>query len=115
MSIKEFYETIGGDYESIVGRLRNDDLIKKFLIKFLDEKSYDELVVAYKANDVAESILAAHKMKGVVANLSFTKLFEVLTAFLQDLRQENQTVVNEEMMNQVTIYYDEVIAAIKEL
>ncbi len=115
MLLKEFYEKIGGDYDNIKGRLGNDDIIKKFVLKFLNEKSYEELMVAAQANDVENSLLAAHKMKGVVANLSFDKILKVLTELLAWLRQENQDAVNMEMIEQIKEYYQEIISAINEL
>ncbi len=115
MTIQELYEQTGGDYQGIKGRLMNDDLIKRFLLKFLDEKSYSEMLVAAKANDVQETISTSHKMKGVVANLSFTKLFDLLTELLAQLRQEGQTEVNMELIEEITVEYEKVVALIREL
>ncbi len=115
MTLKEFYEKIDGDYDSVKGRLCNDEIIKKFVLKFLNEKSYEELMMAANANDVENALLAAHKMKGVVSNLSFDKLFGVLTELLGWLRQENQDTVNMELIEQVKEYYQETISLIQEL
>ncbi len=115
MMIKEVYEKIGGDYEGILGRLRSDDMIQRFLLKFLNEKSYEELLVAAEANNVEEAILSAHKLKGVTANLSFTKLFESLNALLTDLRRENQDKVDGALLQVVKDNYHQVVQSIQEL
>ncbi len=115
MTIKEFYEKIGGDYEGILGRLCNDAMIQRFVLKFADEKSYGEVMAAVETGDIQETLSAAHKMKGVVANLGFTKMFEVLTELLAWLRQENQDKINLDLINQLTVYYNETIEQIKEL
>ncbi len=115
MSVNEFYDKIEGNYEDIKGRLRSDELIARFLQKFLTENTYSSLVEAVEAQDVEASIFAVHKLKGVAANLSFTKLFELSNAFLTDLRKENQTVVDKEMMQQVATEYERVIQAIQEM
>ena len=39
MTLTEFYDKAGGNYEEVLCRLMNDALVKKFLIKFLDDKS----------------------------------------------------------------------------
>ncbi len=115
MSISEFYEKINGDYEGMKGRLQSDDLIKRFVLKFVDEKSYSELVEAAANNDVEASIASSHKMKGVVANLSFTALFDLTTAILADLRKEGQDTVNQELMQQITAEYEKTIQLIQEI
>ncbi len=115
MLLKEFYERIEGDYEGIIGRLRSEAMVIRFLNKFLEEKSYEELLLVAKENDVANAILAAHKLKGVTANLSFTKLCNLLTELLQDLRKENQDKVNEELLTKVKENYTLIVELIKEV
>lgn len=39
MELKEVYEKIGGDYDDVVRRLMGEKLVRKFLLKFLDDKS----------------------------------------------------------------------------
>ncbi len=114
MVVSEFYAKIDGDYEGIKGRLRSDAIIEKFLIKFLEEKSYDELMAAAKDNNVQEAISAAHKMKGVTANLSLTPLYNVLTELLAKLREENQTVVDEVLLQKATEEYQKIIKVLQE-
>ena len=36
MTVKECYEQMGADYEDVLGRLRNETLIRKFAKKFLE-------------------------------------------------------------------------------
>ncbi len=115
MTIEEFYEKIGGDYNNIVGRLCNDAIISKFVLKFTNEKSYDELMVAVEENDIQMAIAAAHKMKGVVANLSFNKMFVILNDILAWLREENQKTINMDMIEKLTAAYNETIQCINEL
>ena len=37
MEVKDFYEALGADYNVIIGRLRKDDRIKKYLLLFLKD------------------------------------------------------------------------------
>lgn len=113
MSVKEVYERIGGNYEDIQNRLRSDDMIERFLRKFLNEKSYEDLLAAVEADNVEEAIQAAHKMKGVTANLSFTKLFDVLNELLTKLRQENK--IDKELVQQITEAYQQTVQVLREL
>ena len=43
MTVKECYEQMGADYEDVLGRLRNEALIRKFAKKFLEDGSFQML------------------------------------------------------------------------
>ena len=43
MTLKECYESIGANYEEVIGRLRSERLVQKFTLKFLDDKSLELL------------------------------------------------------------------------
>ena len=44
MNLKEFYEASGGDYEDAVQRIRNEDMLKKFVMKYAaDPKNYSRM------------------------------------------------------------------------
>ena len=43
MTLKECYAALGGDYDEVIGRLRSERLVQKFVLKFLDDGSYDLL------------------------------------------------------------------------
>ena len=46
MTVKECYDAMGADYEDVFARLRKDERIQKFLLKVMNDKSYD-LPVSY--------------------------------------------------------------------
>lgn len=115
MLMEEFYEKINGDYNNIKGRLRNDILIEKFVKKFLNEKGYEELIIATDNKDIENSISAAHKLKGVAANLSFTTLYNSLTELLIQLRKEDVKDIDEVLLQNVKNDYNKIIGVIEEL
>ena len=43
MTVKECYDKAGADYADAINRLGTDALIKRFSIKFLDDKSFQSL------------------------------------------------------------------------
>ena len=43
MTVKECYDAMGADYEDVFARLRKDERIQKFLLKVMNDKSYDLL------------------------------------------------------------------------
>ena len=46
MTIQECYAQLQGDDEDVLARLRTDRLVQKFMLKFLDDPSYDALCAA---------------------------------------------------------------------
>ena len=89
MTLKECYTAIGGDYEGVLSRLRSERLIQKFVLKFLDDDSYNQLCRTMEAKDYAEAFRAAHTLKGVCQNLGFTELGESSSDVTEALRAEN--------------------------
>ena len=43
MTLQECYTAMGGNYEDAIGRLRSERLVRKFVLKFLDDGSYNLL------------------------------------------------------------------------
>lgn len=64
MTIKECYEQIGADYEDVRSRLRSDLLIRKFFLKFPDDKSFGQLKEALKSGDREGAFRGAHTLRG---------------------------------------------------
>ena len=65
MTLKECYAALNGDYEEAMGRLRSERLVQKFVLKFLDDGSFDLLCRSMEAGDQPEAFRAAHTIKGV--------------------------------------------------
>lgn len=87
MTLQECYAAMGGDYDEVMGRLRSERLVQKFVLKFLNDGSYDLLCASLEAGDRNEAFRAAHTIKGVCANLAFNALLassERLTEALRD-------------------------------
>ena len=70
-------ENAGVDSNAAINRFcGNLDMYQKFLFKFLDDKSYENLMSAIEANDFDSAILHVHSLKGVSGNLGLTRIFE---------------------------------------
>lgn len=88
MTLKECYNTFGGDYESVLGRLISERLVQKFAVKFLDDKSFDILKESLESGNYEEAFRAAHTLKGICQNLSFSKLLESSSSLTEALRNK---------------------------
>lgn len=86
MTLQECYAALGGDYEEVTGRLRSARLVQKFVLKFLNDPSYDNLIRSMEEQAYDEAFRAAHTIKGVCQNLSFTTLYESSSRLSEALR-----------------------------
>ena len=43
MTLKEFYEQIDSDYKDVIKRLCDENMIKKFVFKFPEDPSFNDL------------------------------------------------------------------------
>ncbi len=86
MTLQECYAAIGGNYEDVAARLRSDRLVQKFILRFLEDKSYELFCTSMKEKNYEEAFRAAHTIKGVCQNLSFTRLLESSSAMSEALR-----------------------------
>jgi HPt (histidine-containing phosphotransfer) domain-containing protein len=86
LTIQECYAALGGDYEEVLGRLYSEALVKKFVGKFLADQSFSSLESTLKAKNYEEAFRAAHTLKGVSQNLSFTKLYQSSHEITEALR-----------------------------
>jgi len=77
---------MGGDYADVIARLRGERLVQKFLLKYLDDQSFDLLCAAVARRDPEEAFRAAHTIKGVCQNLGFTRLLDSSSQMSDALR-----------------------------
>ena len=114
MTLGEFYEKIDSDYNDAMKRLMNERLMKKFVLKFMEDSSYAMLLAAVKANNYEEAFEKAHTLKGVCQNLGFQNLSEPVSVLTDSLRNGNRPQ-NWNLMDVITIEYEKTIAAIQQL
>ena len=92
MTTKELYEKIGGDYAEALSRMYMDDFVAMVIKKYLDDTSCSDLVAAWKAGDERAAFDAAHRAKGVCANLALTELANLSSEICEALRPGNDAL-----------------------
>lgn len=115
MTLKNFYDAIGGDYQDVISRLRSERLIQKFVLKFLTDGSYGTLCQAMSEDNREEAFRAAHTIKGVSQNLSFRKLSASSADLTEYLRSSGIDTEAKKLADQVTADYNLTVAAIRVL
>lgn len=84
---KESLLSAGVDYDDGLSRfLGNADLYEKFILQFPQDATFSSLRTAVEQGAVLDAFHAAHTLKGVVGNLSFKALWDVLLPLVETLR-----------------------------
>lgn len=116
MNIEEFYKKLGGDYSEVAARLPSLALVEKFVGKFLQDKSFDDLSASMKIGNRKGAFSASHTLKGVCANLGFAALKTSSSKLCEELRGEGEVISDTAymLMNDVERDYAVTIQAIGE-
>lgn len=112
MTLKECYVAMDGNYEDVLNRLRSERMIQKFVLKFLDDESFDTLCRALETEIWDEAFRAAHTIKGMCQNLSFTKLEQSSSLITEALRSGNLTDA-QALLDRVRKDYGQIVDAIR--
>ena len=112
MSLEECYDALGGNYKAVLGRLSSERIVKKFVLKFLDDASYTNLIQSMQDKNYEEAFRAAHTIKGVCQNLSFDRLGDSSSRLAEALRS-GWTPEADALVDEVKRDYQETADAIR--
>ncbi len=84
--IETLYQIAGGDYAGVIGRLRTNDRVAKFVTMFADDASYTNLVNNMADENWDEAFRAAHTLKGVSRDMGFIDLSDYASEITEALR-----------------------------
>lgn len=119
MEVKECYEAFGGSYESVKQRIPTDTIIKKFMLKFLEEPTFLNLSRALESGEYEEAFRAAHSLKGVSVNLGFNNLGNSAGTLTELLRKSGEKSIHkedwEEIFARVSEDYNTLVECISKL
>ena len=111
MAIEELYEAIGSDYNEVIGRLRSEEMIKKFVSVFPSDENYKNFSAAYKNGDFEAAFRAVHTLKGLSLNLGFDKLAKACIPLTEALRG-GKNEVTPKMLTDLNTAYNELTEVI---
>lgn len=113
MSLQDCYAALEGNFDEVKGRLRSERMIQKFALKFLNDGSYNGLCEALEQGNAEEAFRAAHTIKGVCQNLSFTKLGQSSDELTESLRGGISPEARE-LFERVKNDYQQTVSAIRQ-
>lgn len=118
MTLKEFYDKVGGNYADVIKRLGNESVAERFALKFLNDTTFENLENNIKEKSAKSAFLAAHTLKGVCINLGFDDLYKVAYELTEMLRDKDDNYDFDEckvLFKDARHKYDIVTNAIKNL
>jgi HPt (histidine-containing phosphotransfer) domain-containing protein len=115
MTLLEFSEKTNMDLKGTLARFANmEALVKRFLNKFPDDRSFGELQAAMQEKNYENILRAAHTLKGVAGNLGLTGLFEINQKIVEAVRNQEYDHLDE-YFAQDKKEYDTVIECLSSL
>lgn len=114
MTLQECYVKIGGDYNDILHRFMNENMVRKFVLKFPQDNNMALFEESWAKKDYETAFRAMHTLKGVAVNLGFTALYNVSSALTEKLRSQEYDNLDG-LIADVKKQYDIVIEAIAAL
>lgn len=86
MKVSECLSVLGGDYENVMGRMMNEERVKRFLLMFCEDTSFKDLCAGMETGNYEKAFRSAHTLKGVCANLGLENLRISADAITEALR-----------------------------
>ena len=86
MELKNIYQEFNGNYESVLGRLRTDERIIKYLKKFEEGDINTLITKALDEEDYETAFRESHNLKGICANLNMDALGASASELTEALR-----------------------------
>ena len=107
---------LGGiDLDVTLNRFMNsENLYEKFLIKFLEDASFQKLKACLENGNIADAFIYAHTLKGVAGNMGFQKMSDILLPLTEELRN-GETDHAEGRMQQLSEQYEQICRLIGSL
>ncbi len=103
----------GVDWDEILDRfMGNEDLIARFMFKFLKDQNMNDLTKFLEEGNVSEAFKAVHTLKGVGANLGL-KGFLTPVCELTEVLRAGSMEGYEPLYAQIKPKYDELIAILE--
>lgn len=120
MTLEECYKAMDGDYAEVLSRLENEDTIKKVMLMFLTDDSFDKLYTSMMEKRYDDAYADAIGVKGITGNMGFGGLYRCICDIVEALKIRKSMFARctDEDLNNLMLRakknYDKTIAAISE-
>lgn len=94
VDLRSVYESFGGDYDTVLGRLVSAERIERYLKLFFEDTLMDTLIQGMETGDYESMFMSAHTMKGNTDTLGLTKLHESSLELTEALRAKDYSNID---------------------
>lgn len=67
----------------------NEEMYRKYLRRLPEEPAFNEMLAALEKQNIKEAFDCAHRLEGLLGNLSLTKEYQLIQMIVEDLRSGN--------------------------
>lgn len=113
MTLREFYSSVGGDYQDVIERLHSEEIVIKFLIRFMEDTLIRKLEKAVSEGNQPEAFTIIHTFKGTCINMGLGNLSKLSSEMTEALRTQFSSEVPallEKVMQEYTITIERIHA-----
>lgn len=104
----------GINYQDVYDRMMgNEELVKRFMLKFLEDKTIESVISDYENQDMQELEKSSHTLKGISGNLSLKPLFEACAHMVNHIRLQQLNELDDDY-RKLRKAYEETVEGIKE-
>lgn len=115
MNLQEACRKLDANYNEAMTRFGGlESMYQRFLKKFLNDTTYQELEEAWQKGEYEEIEKKAHTLKGVAGNLCLEKLFILSNNLVQKIRNK-QYEETQEIYEQLQECYKNVVTIINNI
>ena len=97
MDLEQCYKELEGDYAEVMRRLRKEELVHRFLIKFLESDEVQRIDEALQERDYEKAFDLVHTLKGETMTLGLGRLSKSSIILCEQLRYK---IYGDEMLQQ---------------
>lgn len=112
MTLMEFYEIVGGNYNDVMGRLMTEQRVKKYLYKLSASGDYEAALEALKSENWQDFFRFTHNLKGISLNLGLSSLARASATACDLVRNGPPTESPAPYMEDVTRIYTNILSQI---
>lgn len=104
----------GIDYDDGLKRFSGySSIYEKYLKRFVTDEQADILTEQMEKCQYEEAFQTAHKLKGIIGNLSMNNLFEKISVFVDKLRNESDVEGAKAMYPELLEEYADIVKVLK--
>lgn len=115
MTVRECYDSFGGDYSGVMGRLMKEERIIKYAKMFCAGDDCAQISQALKEERYEDAFRSVHNLKGMSLNLGLTPISTTSSDLCEAVRHGKPSEDPTSLLNAMVDAWNSVTTALKQL